>query len=135
MTGYFFSNHQITRLIADGLKTEYTLNDQNLIIKSEVYNDDKLISTTIYEYDSKGRLISKSEDYDNSNTLLTWNDDDDLVKIETGKVGGDMMTDEYSYTITNGRITGIENHSISEISILGYKSESTTTYTYVWKEL
>ena len=126
-----------------------------------------------------------------ANTLLTWNDDDDLVKIETGKVGGDMeteiitpselsvdhpqplpfltsldnalfmqgyygkaskhliastvldsgtpiglkMTDEYSYTITNGRIMGIENHSISEITILGYKSESTTTYTYVWKEL
>ena len=67
MTGYSFSDHQITRLIADGLKTEYTLNDQNLIIKSEVYNDDKLISTTTYEYDSKGRLISKSEDYDNSN--------------------------------------------------------------------
>ena len=55
--------------------------------------------------------------------------------LDSGTPIGLKMTDEYSYTITNGRITGIENHSISEISILGYKSESTTTYTYVWKEL
>ena len=44
-------------------------------------------------------------------------------------------TTDYTYTITNGRLMGMETHSITETQPYNIKTENNTKCTFVWKEI
>lgn len=44
-------------------------------------------------------------------------------------------TTDYTYTITNGRLMGMETHTITDTQPYGLKSENNTKCTFVWKEI
>ena len=89
IAAYAYNDHQIQKLAFDDDKCIYTLNDQNLITKNEIITQAGKTSTTKYEYDSKGRLISVEGVESNTLTTYTWNDDDDVVKYVSGPTDGD----------------------------------------------
>lgn len=44
-------------------------------------------------------------------------------------------TTDYTYTITNGRLMGMETHSITETQPYNIKTENNSKCTFVWKEI
>ena len=44
-------------------------------------------------------------------------------------------TTDYTYTITNGRLMGMETHTITDTQPYGFKSENNSKFTFVWKEI
>ena len=191
---YAYRDNQIQSTSYDHTHILYTLNDKNLIVKAETYNSkEELTYTDIYEYDSKGRIISAKDGNGNTSVIYTWNDDDDLIRCEMpgnspgvmtitditpselsvdhnhtinsitgmdealfmngyfgmaskhlpahketvtqGSPLGLTNTTDYTYTITNGRLMGMETHSITDAPTLGVKSENNSKFTFVWKEV
>ena len=191
---YAYRDNQIQSTSYDHTIVLYTLNDKNLIVKAETYNSkEELAHTDIYEYDSKGRIISEKDGDGNLTATYIWNDDDDLIRCEMPGSTPDIMTitditpselsvnhshtinhitgidealfmndyfgmaskhlpahketatqgtplglsitNDYTYTITNGRLMGMETHTITDTQPYGFKSENNSKFTFVWKEI
>ena len=106
-TGYTYSYEDNT-IVALGIASStgyvYVLNDKGLIAEVKqgtLENAEEFKLLYKYEYDSKGRMIAVGNG-DMIHTMLTWNDDDDLVSTEVGDQS--VTVNKTSFTWSDQRV-------------------------------